>query len=231
MNPTMKIMSEQAIFVSFGDIIDEQIHTQIQRAIALVEAAQIDGIIEIVSGYTNFCVYYEPLRMKKNVAHLDGNSIAEKTITLLQHILKEEQHHAEENGRLIEIPVRYGGQYGPDLAEVAAYHNMSESEVVQRHTSVDYLVYMLGFAPGFPFLGGLDKAIATPRKQTPRLKIEAGAVGIAGEQTGVYPLATPGGWQIIGQTDMALFLPNETAPTLLRAGDRVRFVAVEGDAQ
>jgi inhibitor of KinA len=114
---------------------------------------------------------------------------------------------------------------------VAEANQLTEAEVIELHTAGDYLVYMLGFAPGFPFLGGLDKRIATPRRQTPRLKIEAGSVGIAGEQTGVYPLATPGGWQIIGRTAVDLFLPEQTPPTLLRAGDRIKFVAVKEDVK
>lgn len=124
---------------------------------------------------------------------------------------------------MTEIPVCYGGELGPDLPEVAAAHGLSEEEVVEIHASADYLVYMLGFAPGFAYLGGLPKRIATPRRRTPRLSIPAGTVGIAGDQTGVYPIATPGGWQLIGRTPDPLFLPDAMPPALLRAGDIVRF--------
>ncbi|MBO1911088.1 5-oxoprolinase subunit PxpB, partial [Microvirga sp. 3-52] len=115
---------------------------------------------------------------------------------------------------------------GPDLEYVAKSNNLSIEEVIQIHSENEYLVYMIGFAPGFPFLGGMDKRIATPRKETPRLTIPSGSVGIAGKQTGVYPLETPGGWQIIGRTPLDLFLPDMSPPTLLEAGDKIRFMPV-----
>ena len=116
--------------------------------------------------------------------------------------------------------------YGPDLSEVAAYNNLSEQKVIQIHTNYECLIYMLGFAPGFAFMGGMDEKIATPRKETPRLKIPTGSVGIAGKQTGIYPFETPGGWQIIGRTFLKLFLPDQNPPALFQAGDRIRFVAI-----
>ena len=228
---SIKVMSERAILVYFGDEINEEIHNQIQVDIQLLNEKSIEGITEIICGYTNICVHYEPLKIKKSVQKFEGNSISEKVKTFLQYTLKGDHPISQAESRVVEIPVIYGGEYGPDLAYVAEQNNLTPQEVIDIHTGGDYLVYMLGFAPGFPFLGGLDKRIATPRRQTPRLKIEAGSVGIAGEQTGVYPLATPGGWQIIGRTAVDLFLPNETPPTLLRAGDRIRFVAVKEDAK
>ena len=228
---TIKVLSERSILVYFGDSINEETHHKIQIAVHLLNEQSIEGITEIICGYTNICIHYEPLKIKKSVQHYAGNSISEKVITLLQHTLQGDHSRASAESRVVEIPVLYGGEYGPDLAYVAEQNNLTPQEVIDIHTGGDYLVYMLGFAPGFPFLGGLDPRIATPRRQTPRLKIEAGSVGIAGEQTGVYPLATPGGWQIIGRTAVDLFLPNETPPTLLRAGDRIRFVAVEEDAK
>lgn len=128
-------------------------------------------------------------------------------------------------GRIVEIPVRYGGEDGPDLADVAAHTGLTPEEVVQRHTAGSYTVYFLGFQPGFAYLGGLDPALATPRRAEPRLAVPAGAVGIGGEQTGVYPAAAPGGWQLIGRTELALFLPERDPPSLLAPGDTVRFVA------
>ena len=228
---SIKVMSERAILVYFGDEINEEIHNQIQVDIQLLNEKSIEGITEIICGYTNICVHYEPLKIKKSVQKFEGNSISEKVKTFLQYTLKGDHPISQAESRVVEIPVIYGGEYGPDLAYVAEQNNLTPQEVIDIHTGGDYLVYMLGFAPGFPFLGGLDKRIATPRRQTPRLKIEAGSVGIAGEQTGVYPLATPGGWQIIGRTAVDLFLPSETPPTLLRAGDRIRFVAVKEDAK
>jgi inhibitor of KinA len=125
--------------------------------------------------------------------------------------------------RPIEIPVCYGGEFGVDLQFVAEHNGMTADEVVAIHCGATYRVHMLGFAPGFPYLGGMSERIATPRRNTPRLKVAAGSVGIAGPQTGVYPLETPGGWQIIGRTPLALFRPAENPPTLLSPGDFVRF--------
>lgn len=227
---SIKILSESSVLVYFGDSIQEETHQKIQLAVQLLHEQSIEGVTEIICGYTNICVHYDPLKIKKSVQHITGNSISERVITLLRHTFKGDHLLSSIKTRIVEIPVLYGGEYGPDLQYVAKQSGLTPQEVIDIHTSVDYLVYMIGFAPGFPFLGGLDKRIATPRRQTPRLKIEAGSVGIAGEQTGVYPLATPGGWQIIGRTTAQLFLPNETPPSLLRAGDRVRFVAVKEEA-
>lgn len=126
--------------------------------------------------------------------------------------------------RLITIPVVYGGREGPDLDEVARHCDMRPDQVVACHSSVEYRVYFIGFQPGFPYLGGLDSRLHMPRRAEPRLQVPAGSVGIGGVQTGVYPLATPGGWQLIGQTHTALFTPNQRPPVLLRPGDRIRFV-------
>lgn len=128
------------------------------------------------------------------------------------------------SGRIVEIPVRYGGDDGPDLADVAAHTGLTPDEVVRRHSAGTYTVYFLGFQPGFAYLGGLDPALATPRRAEPRLAVPAGAVGIGGEQTGVYPAAAPGGWQLIGRTELALFEPERDPPSLLAPGDTVRFV-------
>lgn len=130
-----------------------------------------------------------------------------------------------EQGRTIEIPVRYGGEHGPDLAAVAEQTGLTEDEVIALHAKPDYVVYCLGFLPGFAYLGGLDARISVPRRATPRLRVPAGAVGIAGNQTGIYPLASPGGWQLIGRTDTPLFDPYRETPGLLAPGDTVRFVA------
>ncbi|MFC0180784.1 5-oxoprolinase subunit PxpB [Thorsellia kenyensis] len=129
--------------------------------------------------------------------------------------------------RQIEIPVKYGGQYGPDLMDVALYTQLTPNQVIEKHSSEIYTVFFLGFKPGFPYLGGMSKAIATPRKEVPRNLVPAGSVGIGGEQTGIYPTAAPGGWQLIGQTEVALFTPHETHPTLLRPGDQLKFIPVE----
>jgi inhibitor of KinA len=126
----------------------------------------------------------------------------------------------------VEIPVCYGGDFGPDLDLVASHAQLTPAEVIARHAAPEYLVYMVGFAPGFPYLGGLDAGLATPRRTQPRPLVPAGAVGIAGAQTGIYSLPTPGGWQLIGRTPRRLFDPGRNQPSLLQAGDRLRFVPI-----
>jgi len=136
----------------------------------------------------------------------------------------EESEALEPESRNIDIPVIYGGEAGPDLALVARHANLSEKQVVELHASVDYVVWFLGFQPGFPYLGGLPDVLATPRRAEPRLRVPAGSVGIGGVQTGIYPLQTPGGWNLIGRTDVPLFNPSLPEPVLLRPGDTLRFI-------
>lgn len=224
-----KQLSDQALFVQFSTTINEQTHQQIQKAIAILQEHPFPGLIEIVPSYTNFCVYYDPFTVRKSLQQKHTTTSAEKVQQYIKTLLQHQQKERPQEGRLIEIPVLYGGEYGPDLNEVANINGLTPAEVIAIHTSKDYLVHMLGFAPGFPFLGGMDQRIATSRRATPRLEIVAGSVGIAGEQTGIYPLSTPGGWQIIGRTTSPLFLPEHDPPTLLRAGDRIRFVEVKED--
>jgi KipI family sensor histidine kinase inhibitor len=128
---------------------------------------------------------------------------------------------------VIEIPTLYGGDYGPDLENVAKYHEMLPEDVVKIHASGQYRIYMLGFTPGFPYLGGMDERIATPRLETPRTKIHAGSVGIAGAQTGIYPIDSPGGWQIIGRTPLSLYDPGRAEPILLKAGETIKFIPID----
>ena len=142
--------------------------------------------------------------------------------------LDSAQVRSEEGGRVVELPVLYGGEYGPDIEKVAEHAGMAVDEMIGLHSGTGYLVYMLGFTPGFPYLGGLDDRLATPRVATPRLRIPAGSVGIAESQTGVYPLTSPGGWNIIGRTPLALFDPTREPPSLLAPGDVVRFVPLDG---
>ena len=222
-----KQLSDHALFVEFGTTINETTHVKIQNAIHRLQQQPFTGLVEIVPGYTNFCVYYDPFVVHKSLRSIPAKTIAEKVQDYIENLLKQQVPSLQANSRLIEIPVVYGGVFGPDLAYVAQVNGLTQKEVIEIHTARDYLVYMLGFAPGFPFLGGLDGRIATPRHTTPRLEIAAGSVGIAGEQTGIYPLATPGGWQIIGRTLTPLFSLEQNPPSLLQTGDRVRFIAVK----
>lgn len=230
MNETvsLKPLSENAIYISFGETIDDTIYSQIRHFTQQLDAQPFPGMIEYVPAYTNITIYYDPIAVlqlnqysKKNLFLHSPFEIASNYIEqLLQHSYTKKVDEVE---NIVSIPVVYGGEYGPDLAYVAKHRHLTEEEVIQIHSERTYRVYMLGFAPGFPFLGGLDERLATPRKATPQLYIEAGSVGIAGAQTGIYPLSTPGGWQIIGRTPRKLFLPEQTPPTLLRAGDLIQF--------
>ena len=227
-NVQFKQLSEQALFVEFGSAINEQTQLQIQQAVSALQQQPFPGLIEIVPGYTNFCVYYDPFIVFKHLPVAESTS--KRVQTYIQQLFTNHVTSTKTTRRIIEIPVFYGGEYGPDLQEVADYNQLTTDEVIQLHTSREYLVYLLGFAPGFPYLGGLDERLITPRRATPRPRIAAGSVGIGGEQTGIYPFATPGGWQIIGRTMTPLFSLENNPPTLLQAGDLVRFVAVKEEA-
>ncbi|GAB7194374.1 5-oxoprolinase subunit PxpB [Dickeya oryzae] len=172
-----------------------------------------DEVSEVIPGMNNLTVVLKHPRKQA----LDA-------IERLQRWWEESASFAQEQARDVDIPVTYGGDYGPDLKTVAEHCGMTPKQVVERHAAGRYVVYFLGFQPGFPYLGGLDEALFTPRRAEPRLQVPAGSVGIGGNQTGIYPLSTPGGWQLIGQTSLALFQPTQTPPVLLRPGDRVRFI-------
>lgn len=205
-------LGDSAAVVIFGDSIDLPTHQCVRAFSHSLSQHPISDTVEIVPAYSTVTVYYDALRW----------SFDEFAVELHQLVARLDPA-AEETPRVVEIPVCYGGEFGPDLDFVASHNRLTPDEVVEIHSSALYLVYLIGFAPGFPYLGGLSARIATPRRLSPRLRIPAGSVGIAGTQTGIYPLATPGGWQLIGRTPFELFRPDETPPSLLRAGDQVRF--------
>ena len=177
------------------------------------EASRWRGVHEVLPGMNNLTLLFDPLEIEASELEIQVFAAwPQLAATAIE-------------GRQIEIPVRYGGEDGPDLADVAAHTGLTPAEVVQRHAAADYIVYFLGFLPGFAFMGGLPTALATPRRAEPRTAVPARSVGIGGEQTGIYPLVSPGGWQLIGRTSIELFDPKNEPPTLLRPGDRVRFVA------
>ena len=168
-------------------------------------------VLEVVPGMNNLTLVFDPLEA-------DRDALSSR----LQHAW-DAAAAAPAAGREVEIPVQYGGEFGPDLTAVANHTGLSVREVVERHSAGQYVVFFLGFQPGFAYLGGLDEALHTPRRASPRLEVPAGSVGIGGEQTGIYPATSPGGWQLIGRTELPLFDPARRPPTLLQPGDRVRF--------
>ena len=211
--PRYRAASDQALLVELGDAITPALGGQVRRLCAALRPAEGDGVIDLHPAYASVLIRFDSLRLRREVliarveqalAHLDAIELPPP--------------------RQVAIPVRYGGSAGPDLAAVAALHGLSPAAVVELYAAATYLVYFLGFAPGFAYLGGLPEALRTPRRLTPRPVVPAGSVGIAGQQTGVYPVAIPGGWQLIGWTPLVLFDVLRTPMSLLQPGDEVRFL-------
>lgn len=225
-NYTLSPLGDQAVMIQFGQAIGQEEYEKVMKAVMHLDQVSEDWLIEIVPSYTSITVFYDPVLLhRQEMAY----SPYEMACMRLRDIMSERSKHERKTERLIEIPVCYGGELGPDLSFVARHNRLSEDEVIELHSSGEYLVYMLGFAPGFPYIGGMNKRISAPRKETPRLSIPPRSVGIAGEQTGIYPIETPGGWQVIGRTPKALFLPDEDPPALLQAGDRISFKPISYD--
>ncbi|HOU15820.1 MAG TPA: 5-oxoprolinase subunit PxpB [Anaerolineae bacterium] len=211
--PRVLPVGETAFTVEFGDAVDVALNRQVHALDAALRAQPVPGIVETAPTYRSLLVMYDP---RVSSADAMRAVLLNALGTLTTSVLPE--------GRLVDISVHYGGAWGPDLADVAAHCGISAGAVIELHAQPIYTVAMLGFAPGFAYLLGLPEALATPRLATPRVRVPPGSVGIAGAQTGVYALETPGGWRIIGRTDLALFDPAREAPFALQAGDRVRFV-------
>ena len=226
-------VGEAAVLVSFAEKIDPAVHHAVRAFAAKLAEKPFPGMIEYVEAFTGVTVFYDPFQVRQELkAEADpAESYGFQAVSeYLQHLLTEIEGSDSDEPCCVRIPVCYGGEYGPDLEDVAACHDMTPEEVIRQHMSGDYLVYMIGFAPGFPYVGGLPECIATPRRKSPRIAIPKGSVGIAGSQTGVYPLETPGGWQLIGRTPLALFRPENTEePILLRAGDKLEFYAITAE--
>ncbi len=223
---TIHPLGDSAVLIEFGQEIHGDILGRIQTAAHQIEQDPFPGWIECVPSYTTLAVYYD-LAVLSLINRSGNTGIYEKVCQLIeQRLIMALTQEKKQQTRVVDIPVCYGGEYGPDLQLVADRNGLTTDQVIQIHASGDYTVYAIGFAPGFPYMGGMSPQIAAPRKQTPRLTIPAGSVGIAGEQTGIYPLDTPGGWQLIGRTPVRLFDPKQTPPALLQSGDKVRFIPI-----
>ncbi|MBF9236240.1 5-oxoprolinase subunit PxpB [Hymenobacter sp. BT683] len=217
-------LGDAAIVLEFGDAISPATHRAIQAFSAYLAQHPFTGLREYVPAFTTLTVYYDPWLLSEDGRYQPYEKVEE----ILRQMLPKAAATAQAaTYPAVEIPVCYGGVFGLDLALVAAHTGLSPAEVIARHSAPEYLVHMIGFAPGFPYLGGMDERLSTPRKAQPRPLVPAGAVGIAGPQTGIYSLPTPGGWQLIGRTPIRLFDPEWAQPSLLQAGQHLRFVPIE----
>jgi len=210
---TVKWAGEACLFVEFGKEIDLTTNTRVQIFKAALNRSGLPEVVELVPTYCSLAVYVDPLKIRR--PGLFAKRIEEIASSI------EEGREAQREG--VIIPVCYGGECGPDMENVCRHTGLTAEEVICRHSGRNYYCYMLGFTPGFTYLGGMDEALATPRLSNPRTVIPAGSVGIAGRQTGIYPIESPGGWQLIGRTPLRLFDPNRDPPTLIRSGMWVRF--------
>ncbi|WP_372714251.1 5-oxoprolinase subunit PxpB [Ilyobacter sp.] len=206
---------DSSIVIEFGNEISKDINRELRNLTDALDNLNYDFIREIVPTYRSIIVHYDSLK-------ISFEKLKEKIV----EAGNTKRDSEEKKINIVEIPVLYGEEAGPDLEEVAKHNGLSIEDVIKIHSSGEYLIYMLGFTPGFPYLGGMDEKIATPRLAKPRLKIPAGSVGIAGSQTGIYPMESPGGWQLIGKTPLDLFDPQSKDPFLLNAGDYIRFIPI-----
>jgi KipI family sensor histidine kinase inhibitor len=218
MTPVLEALGDAALLLRWDDRIDAGVVARVQAVASALRAAAPAGVVDVVPAYASVAVFVDPMALGADA------SLMAKVEAWCRHTAAAGDAMPIPAGRLVEIPVHYGGEEGPDLAAVAAATRLAPGAVIARHAAPEYRVAMLGFAPGFPYLVGLDPTLATPRHAQPRVRVAAGSVGIGGAQTGIYPRASPGGWQIIGRTTSVLFDPARAAPSLLQPGDRVRFV-------
>nr|WP_312576831.1 5-oxoprolinase subunit PxpB [Sedimentibacter sp.] len=209
------VSGDKALNMEFGNDITDEINGKIRAITVAIEMQGIKGIVELVPTYRSLMIHYDPAKINFN-----------NLVNALKELEKNLDSIKLPAPEVIEIPTIYGGDYGPDIENVALHNQISAEEVIKIHTSSEYLIYMLGFTPGFPYLGGMNKKIATPRLSAPRTKIPGGSVGIAGEQTGIYPIDSPGGWQLIGRTPLLLFQPQRENPILLKAGNYISFKSI-----
>lgn len=213
--PRLRPMGDRSFLVELGEKISPDVNCRVQQLMRQLQDAQLPGVRELAPGYRSLLVVFDPLaispdHLKERITEIDARPVSAGLTTAKQ----------------ITVPVFYGGDCGPDLEAVAAHLDIPADEVIRLHTGTTYRVYMIGFTPGYPYLGELPAELAVPRRSTPRTRVPKGSVGIAQRQTGIYPVESPGGWQIIGWTPIELFDPGRPLPSLLEMGDRVKFEAV-----
>ena len=208
--------SDQSLLIYFGEQITLDAHEHVRKLLLLLERQPISGIRNLHPAYCSVLVKFDPLKWR----HEQLEEILKQYFERLKDVTLPEP-------RQVEIPVCYGGEHGPDLIDVSEIHGMTPAQVIELHSSTTYVVYFLGFVPGFAYLGQLPEALVTPRLPTPRRNVPPGSVGIAGRQTGVYPVATPGGWRLLGRTPLSMLRPEQDGFSLLSIGDRVRFTPID----
>ncbi|RYY35209.1 MAG: 5-oxoprolinase subunit PxpB [Sphingobacteriaceae bacterium] len=222
-------LSENAVTIQFGNNISEDMLNIIKAYNSLLHSTPFQGFIATTPAYATLTVFFDYFTVQE-VAGLTGSSCFENVCNYLNKLNEKLTSAAPQvKGNIIEIPVCYSNEFGTDMAEVSTHTRLSACDIVQKHTASVYVVHMIGFIPGFAYLGGMDEQLSTPRKKKVNPSTRAGAVGIAGQQTGIYPIATPGGWQIIGCTPVTMFDISNQQPSLLKAGDRVRFKSISKD--
>lgn len=221
MKLTYSSLGDSAVVIEVADAITPEAQKKVQVLSSFFDRYPPIWMVEYIPAFTTVTVFYDPVHV---IGHMKQpyEAVCKKLDALLSSITEE----VESTTRRIEIPVCYGGEFGPDLEFVAEHNGLLPEDVIDIHTAGDYSVSMIGFAPGFPFVGGMSEKIATPRRDSPRVAIPERTVGIAGMQTGVYPIETPGGWQLIGRTPIRLFRPEDEPPSLLRAGDKLVFRSI-----
>ncbi len=210
-----RLAGDKGLLVEFGEGIDPKINTKVRAMSRALEKKRPCGVMEIIPTYRSLLLIYDP-----------GATNPEKLCPAIEQVESCLATLVIAPPEIVEIPVCYGGKFGPDMENVQKAHQLTTDQVIQLHSTPAYLIYMVGFTPGFPFLGGLDKKLFTPRLATPRMCVPVGSVGIANNQTGIYPIASPGGWQIIGRTPLKLFAPDRGTPFLYKAGDKIKFVPI-----
>jgi inhibitor of KinA len=213
--PRLLPASDCTILIEWADEISDAANDRVHGFARALRRQNRPEITDLIPAYSSLLVCYNPVKISYSQIH-----------SHLQELLDAPDHFEPQAPKLVEIPTHYGGESGPDLRFISKRSGLSEDQVIDLHTTVIYRVYMLGFVPGFAYLGSVPKEIATPRLETPRTRVPSGSVGIAGRQTGIYPIESPGGWRLVGRTDLKLFDPTQSLPALLRPGDRVRFVPI-----
>jgi len=225
--PIIEPLGEAALLLRLGERIELGVNRRVHALAARLQARRPPWLREIVPAYASLALHLDPQAFDSNALDRESDPLAIAEAWLQDALKDPLEGFAPASSRMVEIPVRYGGEHGPDLDAFARHAGLSVAQAVERHCAVEYTVAMLGFAPGFPYLLGLDPALQMPRLATPRVKVPAGSVAIGGEQTGIYPRESPGGWRIIGHTALTLFDTARRSPSLLQPGDRVRFLATE----